>query len=89
MPQQRKTTVEECLILDVFQFARKGWLAPGTTGLLTWRRGDTVFARVLYRVEEEDLVSLPAIERDGVIDRNHHWLEIIRTPGSTYGGEQR
>jgi hypothetical protein len=83
-----KTTVEECLVLDVFQFARKGYLTPGTTGGMTWRRGEAVFARVVSLVVEEDLVYLPLIEREGVMDYDHHGLEIVRTPGSTYGGEQ-
>jgi Domain of unknown function (DUF5679) len=83
----RKITVEECLVLDVCKLARKGLLRQGRKGTLTWRRGTSILALVLYETDD-DIVYLPLIKWGDFIEREHHGLDLVRTPGSTYGGER-
>ena len=86
-PAEKKITVEECLVLDAFQFTRQGFLSPDQAGTFTWRVGETIVAQVWWRFED-DIVYLPLIWRGDIVDTKHHGLEVTRVPGSTYGGQQ-
>jgi hypothetical protein len=87
MKRKAKTRVEECLILDVFKLARKGALDSGASGTIDWRANGRPFARVSWRFED-DCLFLPMVQRDEMVNHNHYPIELIRTPGSTYGGER-
>ena len=42
----KKTTVEDCLILDINTFAKKGCIVPGYSGPTAWGRKDAVIGHI-------------------------------------------
>jgi hypothetical protein len=46
----KATTVEECRVLDLGEFARKGAFVPCYAGSVRWSRGEEVVASVAYTV---------------------------------------
>jgi hypothetical protein len=51
-----KRRVESCLVLDVNELRRKGALAPGAFGTLTWERDRDAVASVDFRADTAELV---------------------------------
>jgi hypothetical protein len=47
---RKATTVEECRVLDLGDFARKGTFEPGHKGSVRWLRGEKVVASIGYTV---------------------------------------
>jgi hypothetical protein len=52
----RKRRVESCLALDVNELRRKGALAPGASGSLTWERDRGAVASVDFRADTAELI---------------------------------
>ena len=47
---RKATTVEDCRVLDLGEFARKGALVPWDAGSVSWLRGEEVVASIGYTV---------------------------------------
>ena len=47
---RKATTVEDCRVLDLGEFARKGALVPWYAGSVSWSRGEEVVASIGYTV---------------------------------------
>src|SRR6516225_7486552 len=47
---RKATTVEDCRVLDLGEFARQGALVPWYAGSVSWSRGEEVVASIGYTV---------------------------------------
>ena len=55
---RKATTVEECRVLDLAQFARKGGFVEGFTGSVTWSRGEEQTDEIGFSVGRADTGEL-------------------------------
>ena len=80
--------VEDSLVLDVLDFARKGHLREGARGTKRWARGDQDADGIGWQVEDDGLrLIYTSTGRDGKKTDYSDWVLLDHTP-ATYGGER-
>jgi len=88
--KRTKTPVEACCILDVFEFARRGYLAPGASGSRMWEQKGKVVTHLLWERRDEgadEYLALDLPEHRGGENLHHPMVELSYTPG-TFGGRR-
>jgi hypothetical protein len=82
MKPRAKTTVEECLALDVRALARAGYLEPGTkSGMLRLRRGGQDIGSLGLAMCEDGLrLEYDVLSSEGAGTRLSYVVAMVRTP---------
>ncbi len=83
-----KTTVEECLIIDVRKLYREGYLKPGMTGSSKWFKGDKKIATIGWRVSEDSLHLSYAVTRPNGEKKKYDYAAPITWTKCNYGGKR-
>lgn len=83
-----KEKVEDSLVLDVLDFAKKGYLRDGTSSTTRWTGEDKVIGSISWRVTGGALHLTYTVTRgDGAKTNYSYPVPLARTP-ATYGGER-
>jgi hypothetical protein len=81
----KKRRVESCLALSVSELWRKGALAPGASGTLTWERDGDAQASIAFRADAEALILCYHVEHPAAPREIEQRVGLSSVPG-TYGG---
>jgi len=88
--RDRKHTAEECLILHIFEFARRGYLTAGRTGTCQWLQGETEVGIIGWATSPDGLrlFYIVTSRATGQATDYNYIIPIVRTAAG-FGGERR
>ena len=83
-----KERVEDCLVLDVFDLAKQGYLKDGASGTRRWTQGERMVGTVAWRLTGGVLhLTYTVTARDGSKTDYSYPVSLPHTP-ATFGGER-
>ena len=85
---RRKTTVEECRILDIGKLNREGCLKPGLDGRISWTKDEHELASIGWEYSDDKLRLLYTVTRDDDERQDYDDLFFIEWTGCHYGGKR-